>query len=200
MILRNVTVVGSGASGVLEADDVGKTVYCTGVASFTVIQPIAGTGVPVGPLVRIESAGTSSDGTGDVAFAGAFAHGLAQEPDSLIFPQTLALIANGDSPGLVVARRGGIITATRAIVQNPATTAAKAATVTPEIAGVAVTGGVLTLTSANMTPASNVVAGSAVTAANRFEAGDTLGWIASAVTAFVEGTALFQMDVLYDPL
>lgn len=73
-------------------------------------------------------------------------------------------------------------------VEKAVTTAAKLATLTPNISGVAVTGGVLSLTSANCTPASAVVAGSTVTAANTGTAIQTFSIVASAVTTFVEGS------------
>lgn len=73
------------------------------------------------------------------------------------------------------------------IVNKAATTAAKAATITPSIGVTAVTGGVLALTSANMTPQGTVLAASAITALNVGTAASTITLTASAVTAFVEG-------------
>ncbi len=71
-------------------------------------------------------------------------------------------------------------------VGTPATTAAKLATLTTQINGVALTGGVIALTSANCTPSGALVAGSAITAKN-LGANTTLEIAVSAVTAFVEG-------------
>lgn len=85
-------------------------------------------------------------------------------------------------------------------VLKAATTAAKAATLTPIIAATPVTGGVLALTSANMTPINNVVAGTAVTAGATGNAGDALGVTASAVTAFVEGDGVIEFTVRNDDI
>lgn len=80
-------------------------------------------------------------------------------------------------------------------VEKAATTAAKLATLTPKISGVAVTGGVLSLTSANMTPQGVVVAGTAVTAANTGASGATISITGSAVTAFIEGSGWVLITV-----
>lgn len=82
-----------------------------------------------------------------------------------------------------------------AAVEKPASTAAKAATLTPKISGVAVTGGVLALTSANMTPQGAVLNGTAVTGANVGSATSTISITGSAVTAFVEGSAWIMLKV-----
>jgi hypothetical protein len=76
------------------------------------------------------------------------------------------------------------------VVQAAVTTAAKAATLTPKINTVAISGGVLALTSANCTPKGTTVYGTAVTGANKDNEGDETAAIAvtgSLVTAFVEG-------------
>lgn len=74
-------------------------------------------------------------------------------------------------------------------------TGAKAATVTPAIAGVSTTGGALALTSANMTPVGGVVAGSAITGANVGTNAEALTLVGSAVTAFVTGTAVISVKI-----
>lgn len=104
----------------------------------------------------------------------------------------LASIANGTilafKPGF-----GGRITRVEFNVAKPVTTGAKLSTLTPNIAGVAVTGGVLSLTSAACTPTGTNVAGSAVTALNQFGAQDTISIVASATTAFSEGTGTLSI-------
>lgn len=77
----------------------------------------------------------------------------------------------------------------QASVLKAATTGGKAATITPQVNAVAVTGGVLSLTSANMTPIANEVDGTAVVSDGKdiVPAGVALTLVASAVTAFVEG-------------
>lgn len=81
------------------------------------------------------------------------------------------------------------------VVSKPATTAAKAATVGLKIGSTAVTGGVLSLTSANMTPKGVVVAATAITAANTGTSTDTLSIVGSAVTAFVEGNGSIVLTI-----
>jgi hypothetical protein len=83
---------------------------------------------------------------------------------------------------------------------KPATTAAKAATLTPDINGTPVTGGVMALTSANQNTIGGAVAGTAVTAANVGTAGQTLGVTASVVTAFIEGDGWVEFTVRNDDL
>lgn len=78
-------------------------------------------------------------------------------------------------------------------VRTPATTAAKLATLTAQVNGVAVTGGVISLTSANATPTNTLVAGTAITAGNTGTATQTVGAAISAVTAFVEGDGYLEM-------
>lgn len=80
-------------------------------------------------------------------------------------------------------------------VEKAVTTAAKAATLTPKITGVAVTGGVLSLTSAACTPQGKVVNGSAVTGLNTGTNSDTISITGSAVTAFIEGAGWILIRV-----
>lgn len=75
------------------------------------------------------------------------------------------------------------------------TTAAKAATITPAVNGSGITGGALALTSANCTPKGTNIAGSTVTAGNTGTAAQTLSLVASAVTAFSEGTGWILLRV-----
>lgn len=77
-------------------------------------------------------------------------------------------------------------------VRTPATTAAKLATLTSQINGVSVTGGVVSLTSANATPTNTLVAGTTVTALNVGTAGQVLSALISAVTTFVEGDGYLE--------
>lgn len=111
----------------------------------------------------------------------------------LSFAVTLAAIAAGQTVAAFAPGFTGHISRLEFIVAAPATTAAKAATITPRItpsggAAAAVTGGVLALTSANCTPNGAKVAGTTVTAGNFFGPQDSIDLTASAVTAFVEGT------------
>lgn len=82
-----------------------------------------------------------------------------------------------------------------AIVDAPATAGGKAATLTPKINGAALTGGVLSLTSANMTPKGNVVNATAVTAGNTGSNSATISITGSAVTPFTEGSCWLMLRV-----
>jgi hypothetical protein len=87
------------------------------------------------------------------------------------------------------------ILAVNFIVEKAATTAAKAVTLTPKISGVAVTGGVLSLTSANCTPQGTVINATTVTGSNTGSAAATLSVTGSAVTAFVEGAGWLVLRI-----
>jgi hypothetical protein len=114
----------------------------------------------------------------------------------LILPITynLASLANGAllNPGLRPGFKGSIEYC-EAYVQTAATTGAKLSSVNPTINGVDVTGGVMALTSANMTPAGVTVAGSLITAANTFDESAKIGLKAAATTAFIEGVVVFML-------
>lgn len=107
---------------------------------------------------------------------------------SFIIPVQLAAITANDqiaarfTPGFKCK-----LQRTEFVVTTPVTTGAKLATLSPEIAAVAVTGGALALTSANCTPIGAKVAGTAVTAAFEIGDGQEVTFKSSAVTAFVEG-------------
>lgn len=87
-------------------------------------------------------------------------------------------------------------------VQSKVTTAGKAATLTAKVKSGAtttnMTGGVLSLTSTNCTPEAAVVAGTAITALNKFQSGDSLVLSATAVTAFSEGTGYIMLTLIND--
>jgi hypothetical protein len=107
---------------------------------------------------------------------------------------TLALLTNTD----VIAQKVPFAFKLISIgvrIRRPATTAAKAATLTAQIAGVACTGGVVSLTSANATPTNTLVAGTAITALNVGTAGQTVEAAVSAVTAFAEGDGYVEFVV-----
>lgn len=80
-------------------------------------------------------------------------------------------------------------------IKIAAATAAKLATLTAQVNGVSVTGGVISLTSANATPSGALVAGTSITAGNVGTAGQTIGVVASAVTAFAEGDGWLEFNL-----
>jgi len=113
----------------------------------------------------------------------------------LVIPIKLAKVANGDiltnfTPGFP----GSIIKVAFAVT-DPVVTASKVATLNLEINAVNLSGGVVSLTSANCTPLGAVVAGSAITANNVFSATDTISVEAASVTAFVEGEGVLLVTL-----
>lgn len=114
---------------------------------------------------------------------------------TLTFPIENASIANGD---IVVAYVPGYkfkILKVTYVTNKPVTTGSKLSTITPKITGVAVTGGVLSLTSATMTPIGTLVNGTSVTANNTGSATDSITLTASSTTAFVEGNGSFLIEI-----
>jgi hypothetical protein len=172
------------ASTDLIADaDVGHQAFI--VDDQTVAKTSAGARAPAGTIVK-------------VADGGVYVLTQLRQPKAPIvigIPYNLADIANGDiltdyTPGFA-----GRIKKIAFAVTKPATTAAKLATLNMEIGSTNLTGGVVALTSANCTPIGAVIAGSAITAANRFSATDTISIEASSVTAFVEGAGMVLITV-----
>lgn len=98
----------------------------------------------------------------------------------------LSALANSQSYKFTPGFAGRLLKA-QFLVTTAVTTGSKAATLTPKIATVATTGGVISLTSANCTPIGAEVDGTAITGANTFTAAQQLSVDVSAVTAFVEG-------------
>ena len=82
------------------------------------------------------------------------------------------------------------------IVDAPATTAGKAATLTTAISGVNTTGGVLSLTSANCTPTGTVVATTApITALNSGSSVDSITITGSGVLTFIQGNGWLVIKI-----
>lgn len=96
----------------------------------------------------------------------------------------------------------GRILAMNFVTQSKVTTSGKAATLTPKLKSgtttTTVTGGVVSLTSALATPEGTPILGTAITALNRFNAGDSLTISATAVTAFSEGTGYLIVEFAND--
>ena len=105
----------------------------------------------------------------------------------LSIPVILANVADGDILTTFTPGFAGAITKFSFAVTDPVTTAAKTTTLNLEIGTTNVTGGVLTITSANATPLGAVVDGTAITANNVFGATDSISIEATATTAFIEG-------------
>lgn len=113
---------------------------------------------------------------------------FAQHGPAVIgFKLTLASVADGTvakwTPGFA-----GRIKKAFFVTDVPVTTGSKLSTLTPKIATVAPTGGVVALTSATCTPISAEVDGTTITAGNTFGATDEITIVASSTTTFVEGS------------
>jgi hypothetical protein len=108
----------------------------------------------------------------------------------------LADLANAD---LITAYTPGYkfkILGVKFVVGKAVTTAAKLATLTPKISGVAITGGALDLTSANCTPQGTVINSTApVTALNIGSDSATISITGSAVTTFIEGAGWIMLQI-----
>lgn len=142
---------------------------------------------------------TVTDGSGGVANqATGVAAQLAQQ--TIIMPVQNADIATGTiKQALPFAF--SVVGTPQYRVAKPVTTGAKLATATLGISGVAATGGVISLTSAAMTPMGAAVAASAaVTALNVGARGGTVEFAFSAVTAFIEGDGWFEVTVVNQDL
>jgi len=115
---------------------------------------------------------------------------VAQHTPSVInFHVNLANLANAGVVGGFTPGFAGRIKKISASVTLAASTGSKAASLQARIGSTATTGGVLALTSANMTPSGAVVEGSAISALNTFSATDTVSLLISGVTTFIEGEA-----------
>lgn len=114
----------------------------------------------------------------------------------LSIPVKLAQItAAGDVVTNYIPGISGVIKKVSFVVTVPVTTAGKAATLNLEIGTTDVTGGVLSLTSANCTPLGAVINGTAVTGNNVFGSTDSISVEASSVTAFTEGEGVLLIVI-----
>jgi hypothetical protein len=107
----------------------------------------------------------------------------------------LSALANGQTLSIDPGFAGKLLAVNFRVGASPASTAAKAATLTAECNGVNVTGGVVSLTTAACSTAGAQVAGSAITAGNTFTAAQPIGVAVSGVTAFVEGGGQIELSV-----
>jgi hypothetical protein len=169
--------------------DVGKS--CWAVDDQTVAKTSGGGARPAaGRIVRVESSVVYVD----------VAESISRQVDSAVkiieIPVKLAKHTNSSVAARFTPGYAGRIRKLTFSVTDPATTASKAATFTPYVAGVTTTGGAVALTSANCTPVGAKVNGSALTATDmEFGATDELTIVASSVTAFVEGEGVFYLHL-----
>lgn len=122
--------------------------------------------------------------------------GSIDAPEVVIIPFTFVSLVNAQVRKILVPY-AFVVTAAQVRVGSPPTTAAKAATLTVQINGTAVTGGVIALTSANTATSGAAVASTAITANNGTQtAGLTVEVAVSSVTAFVEGDGYVELTLL----
>lgn len=113
----------------------------------------------------------------------------------LSIPIKLAKVSNGDIVTTYIPGISGTIKKVSFVVTDPVTTAAKAATLNLEIGTTNLTGGVLSLTSANCTPLGAVIDGTAITSDNVFTSANSISVEASSVTAFIEGEGVLLIVI-----
>lgn len=183
--------------------DVGKLVYASDGQTFTFT---ASGNVLIGRMIRWVSTGNiivqfSAGGATAIALTdnttGTASTTLAAGVGVITVPLfvNFADIAAADLLTTYTPGYAFKILGTAVAVEKVVTTGSKLATLTPKISGTSVTGGVLSLTSAALTPQGTVLAGSAVTALNVGTAADTISLTGSAVTAFVEGSGWILLKI-----
>lgn len=150
-----------------------------------------------GKVSHVESVGDSINTIWyDIsAAAQALPAGSSAEPVVLIMPFQFANLANAALMKMVVPFNFLVMSVGVRVGAKAPTTAAKLATLTGQIGGVAMTGGVISPTSANVATAGLLLAGTAVTALNTGTAGATIEINPSAVTAFVEGEGWIEWQL-----
>jgi len=204
----NVEVVTCGkvqlSIGSLAITDVGKDVYASDDATFTLTQ---GSNTRIGYVHRYVSSGVgiveffaqsgtltelTDNSTGTASDTVAAGVGCV----TVSLPITLAQITGaGDVLTTYTPGYKFKVLSVDFAVTTVVTTGSKAATLNVEIGTTNVTGGEVALTSANCTPLGAVVAGSAVTAANTGAANATISVEAASVTAFSEGAGVLLIKL-----
>lgn len=112
-------------------------------------------------------------------------------------PVTLATLSNAVQFTVTPGFKGRLLGA-RFHTHTPSTGAGATCTLTPSIAGVNLTGGVVTPTLASTDTRAEVTAGTAITAGNSFSATQTITWTGSVSTAFTAGDGRLEMDMIND--
>lgn len=188
---RNVTLYTPTVTSLIHEHEIVN--YSTGIGVLSILSPAAATIGTVGPGQRAIVRWFNGAWGVFTASSGVSTQTNASK-QTLSLYSTLAGLVNTN----VLAMKmpfGGTLNLIGFRTRTPAVTAAKAATLTAQINATPVTGGVLSLTSANMTPTNTRVDSTAITALNVFTAGQTIGAVVSAVTAFAEGDGYLEFDV-----
>jgi len=114
---------------------------------------------------------------------------------TLSIPIQLAGITGAGTVAAVTSGFAGKIVSAQFVSTAVASTASKLATLGLSINTIAVTGGVISLTTAALTAMGASVSGTAITANNAFGATDTIKLVASSVTAFSEGSGFVLLTI-----
>ena len=147
--------------------------------------------------ITVNASGSSNDIV-DVLLVGkaTVGTGLSNSYEKLQFPIDLSKMDNCDLVTQIVPGYAGEIVKIEVVDLDPATTAAKTAGLSLEIGAVAVTGGVVSLTSANCTPLGKVNSGTAISATNSFGATDSISVLAAnTAVPFIEGKGLIVVTL-----
>ena len=188
----------SGRVGKVMCEGRSPAVYGASVTAGNSLTPDAsGKLVPASgsnAIVAIAAESGSADEIHSVYVVSRAASGAIQK-SVLAIPIKLAKVVNGDILTNFVPGFPGSIVKAAFAVSDPVVTAGKAAALNLEINAVNLTGGVISLTSANCTPLGAVVAGTAITANNVFSATDSISVEASGVTAFTEGEGVLLLTL-----
>lgn len=167
--------------------DIGSRVY---VGDSATVTTTVGNGIYVGKITAVDSATSVW-----VSLESGEALGTIYVRSIVSIPIKLAKLADGDIVTTYTPGFAGVIEKVSFAVTDPATTAAKAATLNLEIGTTNLTGGSLALTSANCTPLGKVTDATAITGANVFGAADTISVEAASVTSFVEGEGVLLIVI-----
>jgi predicted RecA/RadA family phage recombinase len=161
--------------------DVGKAVYASDDGTFTLTQ---GSNTYIGRVEKYVTTNTAS-----VVFEGVPQGGPTNKIyGTFVFPVTNSTIADADIVTSFTPGFAGRIEKFAYVCHTPNVDAEKASTLNLEIGTVDVTGGVLALTSAKLTPLGKVSASTDITAKNVFTATDTISIEAASTVAFTAGT------------
>lgn len=180
----------TGANGVASGKKAFKYIASIAISGAAASTVTVGTGDVYGyPVLASQFAFTETWwGTPPIAATGGGSTDIIEIPVQLLDLASTTTL-NIDAPF------DGKITAINFRVIKPATASGKAATLTAQVAGTNVTGGVVALTSANCTPAGAQVAGTAITGLNTFTSGQAIGVNVTSVTAFTEGDGVIELLV-----
>jgi hypothetical protein len=142
------------------------------------------------PTAAAQAAVTDSSGGSAAPTTGVVAN--AYKHVYVISLDTMSTLANSQVYKLAIPHAFTVLSVTFRAT-NPITTGGKAATLTGQVNGAAMTGGVISVSGAYATGATQ--ASTAVTAGNTGTAGQTVEVAVSAVTTFIEGSGVVEVAV-----